>query len=117
MSVNTQLLPLRGLALDLSNHGPTVLILLIVKNMTNNCYINPTNKKAAKFLMEKGYSLTPGVKDVYDVLQNCVRSYCVLYVNFKGSGMAFHKLLIANNLLSKEPLKPFAFRVWDIWDN
>lgn len=82
-----------------------------------NCYINPSNRKAAEFLMEKGYFLTPGVKDVYDVLQNCVRSYCVLYVDFKGSGMAFHKLLAANNLLFNEPLKPFAFRVWDIWDN
>ena len=82
-----------------------------------NCYINSSNRKAAEFLIEKGYSLTPGVKDVYDVLQNCVRSYCVLYVDFKGSGMAFHRLLTANNLLFNEPLKPFAFRVWDIWDN
>ena len=81
--------------------------------MKTNCYINPTNKKAAKFLMEKGYSLTPGVKDVYDVLQNCVRSYCVLYVNFKGSGMAFHKLLAANNLLFNEPLKPFLVKRFD----
>ena len=81
--------------------------------MTNNCYINPSNRKAAEFLMEKGYFLTPGVKDVYDVLQNCVRSYCVLYVNFKGSGMAFHTLLIANNLLFNEPLKPFLVKRFD----
>lgn len=82
-----------------------------------NCYIHPSNRRAAEFLMEKGYHLTPSVKDVYDVLQNCVRSYCVLHVDFAGSGMAFHRLLVENNLLSKEPLVPFAFRVWDIWDD
>lgn len=85
--------------------------------MTNNCYIHPSNREAAEFLMEKGYSLTPGIKNVYDVLQNCIIHYCVLYVNFKGSGMAFHRLLTANKLLSKEPLKPFAFSVWDVWDD
>lgn len=85
--------------------------------MTSNCYIHPFNRKAAEFLLKKRYSLTPGFKEVYDCHQNCVISYCVLYVNFNGSGMAFHRLLVENDLLSKEQLVPFAFRVWDIWDD
>lgn len=75
-----------------------------------NCYIHPHNRKAAEFLLSLGYKLTPGVK-TWDILVDYdwgYRShYCVLYVDFPGSGTAFHKLLAANNLLFNKPLEPF----------
>lgn len=75
-----------------------------------NCYIHPCNRKAAEFLLGLGYKLTPGVKIVdvnYDYDWGYHLHYCVLYVDFPGSGTAFHKLLAANNLLFNEPLLHF----------
>lgn len=34
--------------------GKTSLTIKKYHNMTNNCYINPSNRKAAEFLIEKG---------------------------------------------------------------
>ena len=75
-----------------------------------NCYIHSCNRKAAEFLLGHGYKLTPGVKTwehLYASDWGYRSHYCVLYVDFPGSGTAFHKLLAANNLLFNEPLTPF----------
>lgn len=81
-----------------------------------NCYIHPHNRKAAEFLLSLGYKLTPGVKTWDSLLASdwgYTHYYCVLYVDFPGSGTAFHKLLAANNLLFNEPLKPFLVKRFD----
>lgn len=76
--------------------------------MTSNCYIHPFNQRAAEFLMKRGYTLTPGTKDFFGLWETYWGCKCVLFVNFPGSGTAFHKLLVENNLLYDGPLKPFA---------
>ena len=81
-----------------------------------NCYIHPCNRKAAEFSTSLGYKLTPSVKTwehLYASDWGYRSYYCVLYVDFPGSGTAFHKLLTANNLLFNEPLKPFLVKRFD----